>query len=250
MGTLNVLDVTKKYSFIKALVCVTSDKCYANNFSTRGFQETDKLGGDDPYSASKACAEILINSYYQSYFKNSKTGVASARAGNVIGGGDWSGNRLIPDCVNSLVNKKEIILRRPNFNRPWQHVLEPLNGYLMLAQKLYKNPKKFSGPWNFGSKKNTTTSVHQVVKKIVKYWGSGKIKLKNQHRYYEQENLQLNIVKSQKQLNWQPRLSIDESIKQTITWYKNVEEKKISPEKITIKQITNFINENKKNKDN
>ena len=106
LGTLNVLDVTKKYSFIKALVCVTSDKCYANNFSTRGFQETDKLGGDDPYSASKACAEILINSYYQSYFKNSKTGVASARAGNVIGGGDWSGNRLIPDCVNSLVNKK------------------------------------------------------------------------------------------------------------------------------------------------
>ena len=250
LGTLNILDVTKKYPFIKALVCVTSDKCYANNFSTKGFQETDKLGGDDPYSASKACAEILINSYYQSYFKKSKTGVASARAGNVIGGGDWSGNRLIPDCINSLVNKKEIILRRPNFNRPWQHVLEPVNGYLMLAQKLYINPKKFSGAWNFGSKKNTTTSVHQVVKKIVKYWGSGKIKLKNQHKYYEQENLQLNIAKANKQLNWQPRFSIDESIKQTIAWYKNVEEKKISPENITIKQIKNFINENKKNKVN
>jgi CDP-glucose 4,6-dehydratase len=248
LGTLNILDITKKCPFIKALVCVTSDKCYANNFSTKGFQENDKLGGDDPYSASKACAEILINSYYQSYFKNSNTGVASARAGNVIGGGDWSGNRLIPDCVNSLVNKKEIILRRPNYNRPWQHVLEPLNGYLMLAKNLYKNPNKFSGPWNFGSKKNTTTSVHQVVKKIVKYWGSGKIKLKNRHKYYEQENLQLNITKSFKQLNWQPILSIDESIKQTIIWYKNVQEKKISAESITTEQIKQYINANKKNK--
>ena len=143
----------KKIKYLKSIVCVTSDKCYESNFSTIGFKENDKLGGIDPYSGSKASAEIIIKTYTESFFKNKQCGLASARAGNVIGGGDWSENRLIPDVINSL-NKNIIInIRNPKFNRPWQHVLEPIYGYLILAKKLYENPKKFSGPWNFGTKK-------------------------------------------------------------------------------------------------
>ena len=222
MGTLNVLDVTKKYSFIKALVCVTSDKCYANNFSTRGFQETDKLGGDDPYSASKAAAENLFYAYNKSFFKKNNIGAATVRAGNVIGGGDWSKNRLIPDCIRSLLINKEIFLRNPNYTRPWQHVLEPLKGYLILAKKQFESPSKFSGAWNFGTKQNTVTNVEEIVKKIINYWGAGKYKVKSNNTHYEQTNLQLNINKAQKILKWTPTLSINESIKLTVEWYKSV----------------------------
>ena len=144
MGTLNILEISRKSEFVRSLICVTSDKCYESNFSTKGFKETDRLGGVDPYSGSKAAAEIIIKTYIESYQKKQNLiGIASARAGNVIGGGDKSPNRLIPDIVNSLQNKKKIILRNPNFNRPWQHVIDPLNGYLMLGAYLYKNPKKF-----------------------------------------------------------------------------------------------------------
>ena len=132
LGTLNLIDIIKKNKFIKSAIFITSDKCYESNHSTVGFKENDKLGGIDPYSGSKACAEIIVNTYYQSYFKDKiKTGIATARAGNVIGGGDWSKDRLVPDSIKFLNKKKIIIIRHPNFNRPWQHVLEPLFGYLI-----------------------------------------------------------------------------------------------------------------------
>ena len=159
IGTMNILEILKNSKNIKSIICVTSDKCYSNNYSTKGFKENDHLGGSDPYSASKASAEIIINAYRESYFKNKNIGLASARAGNVIGGGDSSPNRLIPDTINSLIGKKIINIRNPNFNRPWQHVLEPLNGYLILAYKLYKRPKVFSQAWNFGSKKYSNFSI-------------------------------------------------------------------------------------------
>ena len=160
-----MLESCRDIKSISSLVCVTSDKCYESNYSTKGFKETDRLGGKDPYSGSKASAEIIINTYNESFFKNSKLGLASARAGNVIGGGDWSDNRLIPDAIKSINKNKTIILRNPNFNRPWQHVLEPLYGYLMLAFNLHKNKKTFfSGSWNFGTNKNTITSVEEVIK--------------------------------------------------------------------------------------
>ena len=132
------------------------------------------MGGIDPYSGSKACAEIIVNTYFHSFIKEKNDcGIATARAGNVIGGGDWSKDRLIPDAIKSLNNKMMIIIRNPNFNRPWQHVLEPLNGYLELAQRLYYEPKKYSGPWNFGTEKNTITTVEQVIKKIIKnFWNN------------------------------------------------------------------------------
>lgn len=242
VGTLNILDITINNSTVKSLVCVTSDKCYKSNFSTKGFKENDQLGGEDPYSGSKACAEIIINTYIKSYLKKGKKiGIASARAGNVIGGGDWSANRLIPDLINSLLKNKTIFIRNPKFNRPWQHVLEPLYGYLVLAKNLYKNPKQFSGPWNFGTRKNTVTSVKEIALIIINFWGSGKIKIKKNKKFYEQENLQLNIYKSEKYLKWKPKYTIRESLKLTVDWYKNVLMKKKSPVEQTLLQIFKYL---------
>ena len=249
-GTLNILEICRNIKSLKSIVCITSDKCYANNFSTKGFKETDHLGGSDPYSASKASAEIIINAYKESFYNKKGIGIASARAGNVIGGGDWSPNRLIPDTINSLLKKKVIKIRNPRFNRPWQHVLEPINGYLVLAEKLYKNPKKYSGAWNFGSEKNTVTSVYEVVKKMTKIWGSGKISFKKNFKYYEQKNLQLNIEKVKKDLKWKPSLSIKQSVENTVDWYKEVHLNKKSPQEVTKNQIIEYFKNVKKNKKN
>ena len=245
LGTLNILETVKNNNIIKSLVCITSDKCYESNNSTKGFKETDKLGGEDPYSGSKASAEIMIGTYQKSFFNEKKCGIASARAGNVIGGGDWSENRLIPDSINSIMKNKTIYIRNPNFNRPWQHVIEPLYGYLILAKKIYKEPKRYSGPWNFGTKKNTVTNVLKIVKAIVKFWGKGKINFKRNQKYYEQTNLQLNINKSKKFLKWEPKYSIIKSIHVTVNWYKKVLVEKYSVEKITTEQIQDYMNESK-----
>jgi CDP-glucose 4,6-dehydratase len=183
LGTLNLLESCRQNKSLKSLICVTSDKCYESNYSLKGFKETDKLGGKDPYSGSKACAEIITKTYAESFFQNSKVGIATARAGNVIGGGDWSDNRLIPDAVRSIKRGKTIIIRNPKFNRPWQHVLEPLYGYLWLGYNLSVNKKKFSCPWNFGTNKNTVTNVEQIVKLIINYWGSGNIKLQKTRNF-------------------------------------------------------------------
>ena len=244
MGTLNILDIIKNCNFVRSAVFITSDKCYQSNNSTKGFVENDKLGGEDPYSGSKASAEIMINTYIKSFFDNKKNiGLASARAGNVIGGGDWSQNRLVPDCIKSLNKNKTIFLRNPNFNRPWQHVLEPLNGYLILGMKLFNSPKKFSGSWNFGSKRNTVTNVLTIVKQIIKIWGRGKLKYIKKKKYYEQTNLQLNILKANKLLKWYPKLSIANSVKITVDWYKLVLLKKNNPDEVTKKQIIDYMNE-------
>ena len=245
LGTLNVLETVRNIDSVASLVCITSDKCYESNYSTKGFKEDDRLGGKDPYSGSKATAEIMINSYFESFYKSKKCGLASARAGNVIGGGDWSENRLIPDTIISMMKKKTIYIRNPNFNRPWQHVLEPLYGYLLLGEKLYLKPKIYSGAWNFGTKKNTVTNVLEIVKKIVKFWGKGKISFKKNQKYYEQTNLQLNINKAIKILNWQPKYSISKSVKVTTDWYKKVLIENRSIEEVTEKQINDYMDEYK-----
>jgi len=242
LGTLNLINAIKDLKFVKSAVFVTSDKCYQSNNSTIGFKENDKLGGIDPYSGSKACAEIIVNTYYQSFFKKkNKTGIATARAGNVIGGGDWSKDRLIPDSIRSLERNKNIIIRNPNFNRPWQHVLEPLYGYLILALKLYKEPDKFSGAWNFGTERNTITNVEQVIKKIIYHWGNGTYKTINKNKFYEQSNLQLDISKAKKTLKWKPKFSIDDCVSITVDWYKKVFTKKKSVLEITKTQILNYM---------
>ena len=176
-GTLNVLEVIKN-KFIKSAVFITSDKCYENIGKIISYKENDRLGGVDPYSASKSAAELTIRAYRESFFKKTNQAISSVRAGNVIGGGDWSKNRLIPDVIRSLLTKKKIIIRNPNFNRPWQHVLEPLRGYIILAFKQYLNPKKYSAAWNFGTKPNSVTSVKEIVNFITKHWKKGETRFK------------------------------------------------------------------------
>ena len=245
-GTLNVLEVTRLNNFIKSVVLVTSDKCYENNFSTRGFRENDRLGGADPYSASKASAEIIAKAYKESFFKNkSIRGISTGRAGNVIGGGDWSPNRLIPDSIRCLIQGKPIFLRNPSFNRPWQLVLEPLKGYLILAMKQFKNPKKYSGAWNFGTEKNSITSVKKIVEYIIKFWGSGNLKINKKRKFYEQENLQLNIEKSKKVLRWKPTYNIKKSVQITVEWYLEVFINKKEPLNVTVNQINNYMHDSK-----
>ena len=244
-GTLNILEASKKFSFIKSLVLITSDKCYENVGKLTRYKEEDVLGGIDPYSASKSSSELIIRAYRESFFMNKrKCGISSARAGNVIGGGDWSANRLIPDSIRSLLNKKVIFLRNPNFNRPWQHVLEPLMGYLILAKKQFLEPKKYSDAWNFGTKNNSVKSVKEIVDYMVSFWGSGKIKTNPQNKYYEQKNLQLDINKAKKRLKWNPTYSVKKGVKITTEWYMQVFKNKKDPSDITNKQIIEYMNEN------
>ncbi len=246
-GTLNLLDISRNLSSIRSIIIVTSDKCYESNNSSKGFKENDLLGGVDPYSASKSATELMVRAYRETYFKKKKkVGLSTVRAGNVIGGGDWSKNRLIPDCVRSLLKNKIIKIRNPNFNRPWQHVLEPLRGYLVLAMKQYKNPLKYSGAWNFGSMPNSLTNVKNIVNFIIKFWGSGKIKLQK-NKFYEQKNLQLNIKKAAKLINWYPTYNIRESVNFTIDWYYKVLKLNQDPEKVTRDQIVKYQNDSKIN---
>ncbi len=240
-GTLNILECSRKYKFIKSVVCVTTDKVYENVYKIKRYKEIDKLGGVDPYSASKVSAEILIKSYMESYFKKNNCGLSSVRAGNVIGGGDWSENRLIPDCIKAISKNKKIIIRNPNFNRPWQHVLDPLYGYLILAKKQYANPLKYSSTYNFGTSEKSFLSVIKIAEHITEFWGKGKIKLINKHKFYEHRNLQLDSSKSKKMLKWRTLYSAKKAVQITTEWYFSVINKKKSPEDITNFQIKNYM---------
>lgn len=227
-GTVNVFECCRLTDSVKVIINVTSDKCYENKEWIWGYRENDPMGGYDPYSSSKGCSELITTAYRKSFFnpkdfkKNSKS-ISSVRAGNVIGGGDWQKDRLIPDCINALENNKPIEIRNPNATRPWQHVLEPLSGYLLLASKMYFEKHKYSGAWNFGPEYSAIITVEKVSKKIVEYWGEGKIKLKNKisDEPHEAKLLSLDIIKARNYLKWKPILSIDETIQMSINWYKN-----------------------------
>ena len=243
IGSINIMEATRFCSKIKSLVMITSDKCYYNKEIQRGYKEIDVLGGDDPYSASKAAAEMAFNSFRKSFFsKNKKIGVASARAGNVIGGGDWSKDRLIPDCVRTVINKKNLVIRSPQATRPWQHVLEPISGYLILAKKLYENPKTHSSSWNFGPKINQTRSVKEVVNivmKIIDKKSKFKIFIKK-GTFKESTLLKLNSNKANKKLKWKTRWSMENSIKNAAIWY-NHYLNKANMRKVTENQINNYF---------
>ncbi len=241
-GTLNILELTRKYKFIKSLICVTTDKVYENVGKIKGYKETDNLGGIDPYSVSKSSTEMIIRSYRESFFKSQNVcGISSVRAGNVIGGGDWSENRLIPDCIKFLMKKKKIVLRNPNFSRPWQFVLEPLKGYLFLAQKQFINPLKFAGSWNFGTQSIFSIKVIEIVKLIIKFWGSGEIKILKSKKFKEQKNLQIDSTKAKKKLKWKPTYSTKKAVLVTSEWYSDVFRSKKNPIHITFKQINEYM---------
>ncbi len=241
IGTFNILNSLNKLKNKCIAVIITSDKCYQNIEIKRGYKEEDKLGGDDFYSASKASAEIMIRAFYKSFInnKNKKLRIATARAGNVIGGGDWSEDRLIPDCVKKWSKNKKVTLRNPRSTRPWQHVMEAINGYLSLAKKLKKSDKLNGESFNFSNDKIKNCSVLDFVKKMKKTWNTAKWSLNSNKKLFLESNLlQLNNQKSYKVLNWQSKLNINQTAKLTIEWYKNFYNK---PKKIlTFDQIKFF----------
>lgn len=220
MGTVNVLEASRATPSVRVVVIVTSDKCYENRETDHAYREDDSMGGYDPYSSSKGCAELVTAAYRQSFFgAASPVRVASARAGNVIGGGDWACDRIIPDCVRALQANEPIVVRNPDAVRPWQHVLEPLSGYLLLASRLLEGDPAFDGPWNFGPREQGTVPVRRVVEDMIDAWGSGTWQYAGQAGPHEAHLLALDIGKAQSLLRWEPLYPVDRTVQVTAAWY-------------------------------
>jgi len=223
MGTAYLLEAVRQTPSVKAVVVVTSDKCYESEQNSVAHREEDTLGGIDPYSSSKACAELVVSAYRSSYFGDGSSQarmVASARAGNVIGGGDWSEGRLLPDIVRAVVENRPVAIRNPTAIRPWQHVLEPLGGYLLLAEKLCEKGAEFAEAWNFGPMESDAKSVEMVVRRVLELWGSDTSWISDQ-RYNPRETkvLRLSCRKAHDRLGWKPRWTLDQALEKTVAWY-------------------------------
>lgn len=226
MGTINVLEAIRSTESVKVGVMITTDKCYENKEQIWGYRENEPMGGYDPYSGSKGAAEIAISSWRRSFFNPKDYGkhgksIASVRAGNVIGGGDWALDRIIPDCIRALEAGKPIEIRSPKAIRPWQHVLEPLSGYMLLASKMWDEPTKYCEGWNFGPRSESITSVWEVATRVIENYGSGELKdLSDPKALHEAKLLMLDISKARFQLGWEPRMNIDQCVKLTVEWYR------------------------------
>ena len=227
MGTANLLEAARTTDSVRAIVVITTDKCYENRDWVWGYREIDRLGGHDPYSNSKACAELVVSAYRDSFFEARGSNahpvaLASARAGNVIGGGDWARDRLIPDAIRSFAEGKSLKIRNPQATRPWQHVLEPLRGYLMLAQSLYEQGSAFAGGWNFGPKPGDAQPVRWIVDRIVSSWSSPAAwEVDGGEHPHEAQMLQLDWSKAAQQLGWRPALDLSDALALTIDWYRD-----------------------------
>lgn len=244
IGSVNLLEAVRRCASVRSFVYITSDKCYENVEWMWGYRENDLLGGRDPYSASKAAAEIAFSSYERSFFEQRPLlGAASTRAGNVIGGGDWATNRLIPDCMRAIEAGEPVRLRNPGSTRPWQHVLEPLAGYLLLASRLYEEPKRWGGAWNFGPSTHEGRTVQAVAEVIISHLGKGHIEVaQSQTRLHEAHLLQLNCDKAHQLLGWYPRWQVDKTLEATALWYKTVMNGG-NAEQMTRSQIREFFSE-------
>ncbi|WP_435627899.1 CDP-glucose 4,6-dehydratase [Candidatus Ferrigenium straubiae] len=223
-GSVNIFEAVRSCDSVRAFVCVTSDKCYRNNEWIWGYRENDELGGHDPYSASKAAAELVFSSYQDSFFfARSDFGAATVRAGNVIGGGDWAADRIVPDAVRALKVGDPIYLRNPNSTRPWQHVLEPLSGYLLAAVNLLERPEVFRGAWNFGPDTQSIRTVGDLAQLIVTAWGSGRVEFAPQTSApHEARLLHLNCDKAHQLMKWHPKWGVERAIAETVDWYRDV----------------------------
>lgn len=248
IGTANILQATKEIKTVKSAIIITTDKVYENKEWVYPYRENDPLGGYDPYSASKAAADIIAHSYIKSFFnikdfnKKHNTLIAIARAGNVIGGGDWAKDRLIADIIRAIYEKNEkIIIRNSRSIRPWEHVMEPLLGYLLLVKGLYEGRTDFVGAWNFGPNNESFVCVKDLVKSAIKILGKGELKVKKDGSKHEVGILKLDTTKSKCILNWKPILNFEESLKFTFDWYKNYYENKENPIKFTNNQINYFL---------
>ncbi len=230
MGTIHILEAIRFTDSVKVGVMITTDKCYENREQIWGYRENEPMGGYDPYSSSKGAAEIAIASWRRSFFqpgayeKHGKS-IASVRAGNVIGGGDWALDRIIPDCIKALEAGKPIEIRSPKAIRPWQHVLEPLSGYMLLAQKMWNDPVKYCEGWNFGPRAESITNVWDVASMVIENYGSGELKdLSDPDALHEAKLLMLDISKAKFQLGWEPKMSLGKCVQLVVDWYKRYKE--------------------------
>jgi CDP-glucose 4,6-dehydratase len=225
MGTATLLEIIRLLRLEKAIlnlqsvVVITSDKCYENRYTSTGYRETDPMGGYDPYSTSKGCAELVVQSYQRSFYSQLGIGLATARAGNVVGGGDWGNARLIPDIARSFSRSEPVFIRCPHAVRPWQHVLEPLSGYLLLGKLLSEDPIQFSEGWNFGPTCTELASVEEVIQLALTYWPKNNYEVESNSSFHETNLLQLDIHKAVASLGWRPTWNLETTIQKTIQWY-------------------------------
>jgi CDP-glucose 4,6-dehydratase len=239
MGTINVLEALRGFSHPCAVVIVTTDKVYQNHESGRAYEETDPLGGHDPYSSSKAMAEIATSAYRDSFFQNHHVKVASARAGNVIGGGDWAEDRIVPDAMRALDMGQTIAVRNPNAVRPWQHVLEPLGGYLTLVARLAEDSAA-AMPFNFGPGPESNRTVEDLVAELLKHREGSWRDASDPKAPHEATLLNLSIARSERILNWRPKWGFEQTLEKTAVWYRDVHENKSTPLDITRRQIAEY----------
>lgn len=246
MGTINVMEAIRGTESVKVGVMITTDKCYENKEQIWGYRENEPMGGYDPYSSSKGAAEIAISSWRRSFFNPADYGtkhyvsLASVRAGNVIGGGDWALDRIIPDCIKALEAGKPIEIRSPKAVRPWQHVLEPLSGYMLLAQKMWNEPTRYCEGWNFGPRAESITPVWEVAEKVIEDYGSGELKdMSDPKALHEAKLLMLDISKANFQLGWEPRMNISQCVELTVDWYKRYKHDNVF--EMCKEQITKYL---------
>lgn len=242
MGTVHLLEAVRRTPGVRAVINVTSDKCYENREWVWGYRESDPMGGRDPYSSSKGCAELVTAAYRQSFFGSSADGthICSARAGNVIGGGDWAADRLVPDFVRSTLRGESVRIRNPQSTRPWQHVLEPLSGYLLLAERLAQEGASYEGGWNFGPADDDAVSVEKIASAMVSLWGKPASWFKDAGEQPHEANfLKLDSSKSRDLLKWSPRLDLQTALAWTVEWYKGTAEG-ASPKDLTLQQIRRY----------
>lgn len=243
-GTVNLLNELRKTDSVKTIVVVTSDKSYRNKEWVYPYRENDELGGKDPYSASKSCQDIVVNSFRESYFADSGVGISSVRAGNVIGGGDWAKDRIVPDIVRGIVSNQPVRIRNPNSVRPWQHVLEPVSGILLLAQRM-QGDRKFSGAWNFGPNSDREVAVKEVVEKFIAIWGDGKYTIEDNFSEKESEYLSLDNSKAKRELQWFQKFNFDFTMEKTVEWYKKYFSDQSCINKLTYDLINLYNSKNK-----
>lgn len=246
IGTVNVLEAAKNTESVKAVIVITTDKCYENKEWVYGYRETDPMGGHDPYSSSKGCTELVVASYRFSFYNEKGIALSSVRAGNVIGGGDWAEDRLIPDFVKAITENNSIIIRNPLATRPWQHVLEPLSGYLWLGALMLKDQKNYNSGWNFGPRDTDVLNVEEILKLSIRAWGKGNVEQDKNVKYHEANLLKLDISKVKAKLKWHPVYDVNKAVDRTIQWYKvYYENKDENLYEYTLKQIAEYEEEAK-----